>query len=107
MCIRDSVRAYTEAASEAAVKAGLVSVCEGAVYSMEVGYDMSEKLIYALTNAGWNVNEPEYGANVLIRVTCPHAKGEELISFVEDKSFGRVKAVKEGQCLIREPLPQI
>ena len=101
------VRAYTEAASEAAGKAGLVSVCEGAVYSMEAGYDMSEKLIYALTNAGWNVNEPEYGANVLIRVTCPHEKGEELVSFVEDKSFGRVKAVKEGQCLIREPLPQI
>jgi hypothetical protein len=44
---------------------------------------------------------------VIIRVTCPHEKGEELVSFVEDKSFGRVKAVKEGQCLIREPLPQI
>ena len=100
------VRAYTEAASEAANASGLVSVCNGIVCSMEAGYDMSEKLIYALNNAGWSVQEPEYGANVIIRVTCPAAKEGELISFVEDKSFGRVKAAKEGECLIRKPLPQ-
>ena len=100
------VRAYTEAASEAANASGLVSVCNGIVCSMEAGYDMSEKLIYALNNAGWSVQEPEYGANVIIRVTCPAEREEELISFVEDKSFGRVKAAKEGECLIREPLPQ-
>ena len=101
------VRAYTDAAAQASSNAGLVRVTEGEIYSMDVGYDMSEKLIYALTNAGWTLTEPEYGASVVIKATCPVQKGEELMAFVEDKSMGRVKAVKEGPCLIREPLPQI
>lgn len=101
------VRAYTEAAAEASREAGLVRVTEGEVYALDVGYDMSEKLIYALANAGWTLTEPEYGASVIIKVTCPAQKGEELMAYVEDKSMGRVKAVKEGTCLIREPLPQI
>ena len=98
------VRAYTEAASSAAEDAGLVRVTDGEIYTMTVGYDLSEKLIYALTTAGWDVKEPEYGENVVLKVTCPAAKCGELINFVEDRSFGRAAAVKEGTALIRTPV---
>ena len=100
------VRAYTESASEAVRSSGLVSVTEGAEYEMSVGYDMSEKLIYVLNNAGWTVREPSYGASVELTVVCPKDKGEELVSFVTDKSSGRVKAEKTGEALIRVPLEQ-
>lgn len=100
------VRAYTESASEAVRSSGLVSVTEGAEYGMSVGYDMSEKLIYVLNNAGWTVREPSYGASVELTVVCPKDKGEELVSFVTDKSSGRVKAEKTGEALIRVPLEQ-
>lgn len=98
------VRAYTDSAAAAAEDAGLVRVTDGEIYSMTVGYDLSEKLTYALTTAGWDVKEPEYGENVILKVTCPAVKGEELMHFVEDKSFGRVAAVKEGTALIRTPV---
>lgn len=100
------VRAYTESASEAVRSSGLVSVTEGAEYEMSVGYDMSEKLIYVLNNAGWTVREPFYGSSVELTVVCPKDKGEELVSFVTDKSSGRVKAEKTGEALIRVPLEQ-
>ena len=95
------VRAYTDSASSASEDAGLVRVTDGEIYSMTVGYDLSEKLIYALTTAGWDVKDPEYGENVVIKVTCPAARADELKSFVEDRSFGRAAAVKEGEALIR------
>ena len=101
------VRAYTDAAAAAVSESGLVSIIEGEIYAMTSPYDLAEKLLYALKQAGWSAGEPEYGENVVIRVTCPKDKGEELQGFVEDRSFGRVKAEKEGPALIREPLPEI
>ena len=99
------VRAYTDAASSAAESSGLVRLTEGEIYSMTAGYDMSEKLIYALSQAGWNVNDPVYSENVKIGVTCPASKGEELKAFVFDRSCGKGEAVKEGTAMIREELP--
>lgn len=98
------VRAYTDSAASAANEAGLVSLTEGEIYSMTVGYDMSEKLIYALNQAGWDVKEPSYGENVTLEVTCPSDKGEELKAFVKDRSFGRTEAVKTGTDMIRVEL---
>ena len=99
------VRAYTEAASEAVMASALVDVTEGEIYSMPTGYDQSEKLIYALNQAGWSVQEPVYGENVEIKVVCPAVKGEELQAFVTDRTNGRVEAVKIGTDLIRTPIP--
>ncbi len=98
------VRAYSEAAAAAVEQAGLVTVTEGEIYSLTTGYDLSEKLIYALTQAGWTLGDPEYGENVIIKVTCPKAKAEDLKAFVTDRTNGRVEAVKEGTALIREAL---
>ena len=100
------VRAYTDAAASAVRSSGLVRLTDGEVYSMTAGYDMSEKLIYALTQAGWNVSDPVYKENVEIRVTCPSSKAEELKTFVSDKTFGRVEAVKAGTDMIREAIPE-
>lgn len=100
------VRAYTDSAAEAVKASGLVSVTEGEIYSISMGYDMSEKLIYALTQAGWCVKNPEYGECVKVGVVCPAVKGEELQAFVKDRSFGRAEAVKEGTDLIRTELTE-
>ena len=100
------VRAYTDSAAEAVKASGLVSVTEGEIYSISMGYDMSEKLIYALTQAGWCVKDPEYGECVKVGVVCPAVKGEKLQAFVKDRSFGRAEAVKEGTDLIRTELTE-
>lgn len=95
------VRAYGEAAGLAAESSGLVRITEGEKYILPMGYDMAEKLIYALKTDGWCVEDPEYGEDVKVTVTCPKDRSDDLISLVEDRSFGRVTAVKAGSALIR------
>lgn len=101
------VRAYTEAAAEAARASSLTRVSDGKLYRLTVGYDISEKLIRALEQEGWTVSGIDYGENVAIKVTCEADRGDALTEFAIDRSFGRAVIDDEGTCEIRTSIPQI
>ena len=98
------VRAYTDCAAEAVKDAGLVRVSEGSVFEITAGYDMAEKLIYALRQDDWMVESPIYGESVSFKVTVLKEKGDLLKSFVTDRTAGRIMPEKLSDTLIREQI---
>lgn len=96
------VRAYTDCAAQAVADAGLVRVSEGTVFEIKAGYDIAEKLIFALRQDEWMVESPVYGESVSFKVTCLKEKGDLLKSFVTDRTAGRIMPEKLNDTLIRE-----
>ena len=97
-------RAYTEAASEASLDAGLVKIEDGISYSIRTGYDLSEKILYALRQKQWEIHNLSYAEEVSFDAVCPLEREDEFLSFITDQSSGRVTPVRNGKYELRTKL---
>lgn len=91
------VRAYTDAAIEAVKNSGVINVSKGIAFEVQLKYDMSDKMLFAIKNQGWNVEDIAYTENVTLTCVCDHKDEEAFKAFIIDKSQGRAMAVKCGE----------
>lgn len=91
------VRAYTDAAIEAVNNSGIVAVSKGLAFEVKVKYDMADKMLFAIKNQGWSVEDIAYAENVTITSVCDYKDEEAFKAFIIDKSSGRAMAVKCGE----------
>lgn len=98
------VRAYSESASSCVSDAGLARLQNGIILTLDMAYDMSEKLVSSLKLEGFNVENIRYSEKVLADIICPDFDEKRIIDFVIDRSNGRVKPVKTGETEIRVPI---
>ncbi len=91
------VRAYTEAAAEAVKDAGLIRITEGEAYKINLGYDLADKIIRELSNAGFTAEDISYTTDVEIKAVCSSSDSKRLIELVTNASAGRAVIVKDGK----------
>lgn len=91
------VRAYTEAAQLAVENAGIVTMTKCTVYEINAPYNISDKVISLIEGLGISKPEPEYGADVKIRVICPDTLSELFIETLRNGTAARVEAHKTGE----------
>ncbi|MBR6879859.1 MAG: YigZ family protein [Clostridiales bacterium] len=98
------VRAYTDSAAEAVKDAVPVKITTGQRYLISCGYDMSEKILFALKANEWQTGGIDYSDRVQIECMCSASESEKLIETVRDLSAGRVIPEKTGECeLMQKP----
>jgi len=91
------VRAYTEATQEALKDAGICETTVGEIYSFDLSYSLSEKVIFELRNKGFLIENIEYSENV--KVTCLTEKNrtEQMKTIVRDMTSGKTIPEKTGE----------
>jgi len=97
-------KAYSQASVQAAMNAGLTRTEKGSVFSLDMPYDMADKLLYDIAQTGWNTGQKTYGSSVVCEVTCTEEDDDKLKAFITDKSRGRVQALRTGDTEIRVKL---
>ena len=91
------VKAYTDAAVAARDDAGRVIADLGLELKMDMPYDMADKMIYALTSAGYEISDTAYSDKVTVSIVTKASCEEELRILVTDRSAGRIEPVKTGE----------
>ena len=91
------VKAYTDAAVAARDDAGRVIADLGLELKMDMPYDMADKMIYALTSAGYEITDTAYSDKVTVSIVTKASGEEDLRRLVTDRSAGRVEPVKTGE----------
>lgn len=91
------VRAYTDAASEALKAAAPVTLSTGLAFEIRCDYSLSDKILFVLKTKGWNTENIEYAADVLITTVCAKEDKDELIKTITDLTAGRSIPKKVGE----------
>lgn len=98
------VRAYTDAAAGAVEKASVVRSDKGIVFGIDMSYEMSEKILYAVRTNNWEIENIDYSdkvtADILIREEEESAFGD----LMTDRSSGKIVPYKKGTREILTPL---
>lgn len=90
------VRAYTEAAVAALKDSAPSEIIEGELYKFPLEYKISDRVIFELGNAGFEITDTEYGEKVVISVLTPAKEAGRLLSLVTEISSGKVSGEKTG-----------
>ena len=90
------VRAYTEAAVAALKDSAPSEIIEGELYKFPLEYKISDRVIFELGNAGFEITDTEYGEKVVISVLTPAKEAQRLLSLVTEISSGKVSGEKTG-----------
>ncbi|SCW36527.1 uncharacterized protein, YigZ family [Ruminococcaceae bacterium YRB3002] len=96
------VRAYTDAAVEAVRNAGPVELVPGVRYAVNVGYSLSDKVLYELRNRGIVIADIGYAQDVRIVTDIAGDDVEEITECITDLTGGSAVFEKIGEQMIRE-----
>lgn len=83
------VRAYSEAAAQAAKNAETKTICLSRIYDIVLDYGDFDKVKYLIENHDGTAYEVEYSDKVLIRLTVPDKNAEILEKQISEKTAGR------------------
>ena len=95
------VRAYTDCARQAVINAVPVRMTEGVELSVKVPYQMSDKVLFELTNLPCSVGGTEYLQDVCYKVNVESSNIEAVTSRLTDITSGVAVITKGDIIMIR------
>ena len=92
------VRAYSLAAKEAVLAAGVAERILYDIYILRIAYPLLSKFQYEFGKRGYVILDAIYAADITLTVQTESAKSAEFIALAASLSGGAAEAVFEGQC---------
>lgn len=90
-------RAYTQSAKDALDAAGVSVVRRWVELAVPCSYALFERVKLEAENCGGALGEPEYAAEVTVRVLLPEERVEDFISRMTDLTAGKAQVTRLGE----------
>ena len=100
-------RAYARAAKDALDAAGIVQMRSWSDGTVRCGYALYERIRLLAAAHGGVVREPEYGAQITLRLMLPEENTENFSAALQELSAGTVAFEKQGCAFRAAPCPPV